>query len=226
MFKTNLKYITLDEALDFIQENEMKATHYKKLRDYYLGEHPIKGRTLQDPSKPNNKIVSNLPGFAVDIRTGYFSGEPLTIVNDDEVATELLGDILEYNDFQDVNADLDEATSIYGTANLVLWVDEDGEIRMKPLTPLESFVIYDNSLNEEVVGAVMYHKYQEDNQEMIDVMVYNKDFIRHYNGKVSNPTLVGEEPNFFGGVPMVEFVENKFRKGSFEDAISIVDSIE
>ena len=226
MFKTNLKYITLDEALDFIQENEMKATHYKSLKDYYLGQHPIKGRTLQDPSKPNNKIVSNLPGFAVDIRTGYFSGEPLTIMNDDAAATELLGDILEYNDFQDVNADLDEATSIYGTANLVLWVDEDGEIRMKPLTPLESFVIYDNSLNEEVVGAVMYHKYQEDNQEMIDVMVYNKDFIRHYNGKVSNPTLVGEEPNFFGGVPMVEFVENKFRKGSFEDAISIVDAIE
>ena len=64
----------------------------------------------------------------------------------------------------------------------------------------------------------MYHKYQEDNQEMIDLMVYNKDFIRHYNGKVSAPTLVGEEPNFFGGVPMVEFVENKFRKGSFEDA--------
>ena len=171
MFKTNLKYITLDEALDFIQENEMKATHYKKLRDYYLGEHPIKGRTLQDPSKPNNKIVSNLPGFAVDIRTGYFSGEPLTIVNDDEVATELLGDILEYNDFQDVNADLDEATSIYGTANLVLWVDEDGEIRMKPLTPLESFVIYDNSLIEEVVGVVMYYKYQEQNQERIGEVV-------------------------------------------------------
>ena len=37
---------------------------------------------------------------------------------------------------------------------------------------------------------------------------------------------MGEEPNFFGDIPMIEFMENKHRKGSFEDAISIVDAIE
>ena len=67
----------------------------------------------------------------------------------------MLNDILEYNDFQDVNSDLDELSSIHGTANLVLWIDEDGFVRMSPLKPSESFVIYDNSIKQEAVGAVL-----------------------------------------------------------------------
>ncbi len=224
--KTNLKYISLADALAFVQENELQTTHYNKLKGYYLGEHDILDRTMADYSKPNNKIVSNLPCFAVDIRTGYFSGEPLTISNMDEAAETALTDVLDLNDFQDVNADLDEATSIYGTANLVLWIDEAGEIKMKPLTPTESFVIYDNTLSAKAIGAVMYHKYTEESQEMIDLIVYNMDKISHYNGKVGAPALVEENINFFGGIPMVEYVENKYRKGSFEDAMSIVDAIE
>ena len=61
MFKTNLKYITLDEALDFIQENELKATTLQKITRLLFRRTPIKGRTLQDPSKPNNKDCKYLP---------------------------------------------------------------------------------------------------------------------------------------------------------------------
>lgn len=175
MYKTNLKYVNLPTALEFVKQNEQNAARYKNLKDYYLGEHQIKTRVVKDPNKPNNKIVSNLPSFAVDVRTGYFSGEPLTITGKTEEETKVLTDILEYNDFQDVNADLDEASSIYGRANLVLWIDEDGEIRMTPLSPLESFIIYDNSLNNKEIGAVMYHIYVEDSHEKIDLFVYNVD---------------------------------------------------
>lgn len=226
MYKTNLKYVNLPTALEFVKQNEQNAARYKNLKDYYLGEHQIKTRVVKDPNKPNNKIVSNLPSFAVDVRTGYFSGEPLTITGKTEEETNILTDILEYNDFQDVNADLDEASSIYGRANLVLWIDEDGEIRMTPLSPLESFIIYDNSLNNKEIGAVMYHIYVEDSHEKIDLFVYNVDYVRHYNGDLDAPVLVDEQINYFDGVPMVEYVENKYRRGSFEDAISIVDAIE
>ena len=59
-----------------------------------------------------------------------------------------------------------------------------------------------------------------------EITIYNKDKISYYKGDLQTPVLMGEEPNFFGDIPMIEFIENKHRKGSFEDAISIVDAIE
>lgn len=224
---TNAEYITLDVALDLINEHRYKTTNrYRRLENYFNGQHDILKRTMEDDSKPNNKVVTNLPNHAVGIRVGYFSGEPLTITSEDENETMLLNDILEYNDFQDVNSDLDEMSSIHGSANLVLWIDEDGFVRMSPLKPSESFVIYDNSIKQEPIGAVIYRQYTSDNQTFAEITVYNKDVIRYYKGDFQTPVLMGEEPNFFGDIPMIEFIENKHRKGSFEDAISIVDAIE
>ena len=224
---TNSEYITIEEALELINEHQFKTKgRYRKLENYFIGKHDILNRQMEDSSKPNNKVVTNLPSHAVGIRVGYFSGEPLTITSENETETLVLNDILEYNDFQDVNSDLDEMSSIHGTANLVLWIDEDGFVRMSPLKPSESFVIYDNSIKQEPVGAVIYRQYTDDNQTFTEITLYNKDRIQYYKGDLQTPVLMGEEPNFFGDIPMVEFMENKHRKGSFEDAISIVDAIE
>ena len=224
---TNSEYITIEEALELINEHQFKTKgRYRKLENYFIGKHDILNRTLEDSSKPNNKVVTNLPSHAVGIRVGYFSGEPLTITSESETETLALNDILEYNDFQDVNSDLDELSSIHGTANLVLWIDEDGFVRMSPLKPSESFVIYDNSIKQEPVGAVIYRQYTNNDQTFTEITLYNKDRIQYYKGGLQTPVLMGEEPNFFGDIPMVEFMENKHRKGSFEDAISIVDAIE
>ena len=224
---TNSEYITIEEALELINEHQFKTKgRYHKLENYFIGKHDILNRTMEDSSKPNNKVVTNLPSHAVGIRVGYFSGEPLTITSESETETLALNDILEYNDFQDVNSDLDELSSIHGTANLVLWIDEDGFVRMSPLKPSESFVIYDNSIKQEPVGAVIYRQYTSNDQTFTEITLYNKDRIQYYKGDIQTPVLTGEEANFFGDIPMVEFMENKHRKGSFEDAISIVDAIE
>ena len=224
---TNSEYIAIEEALELINEHQFKTKgRYRKLENYFIGKHDILNRTMEDSSKPNNKVVTNLPSHAVGIRVGYFSGEPLTITSENETETLALNDILEYNDFQDVNSDLDELSSIHGTANLVLWIDEDGFVRMSPLKPSESFVIYDNSIKQEPIGAVIYRQYTSNDQTFTEITLYNKDRIQHYKGDLQTPVLMGEEPNFFGDIPMVEFMENKHRKGSFEDAISIVDAIE
>ena len=122
---TNSEYITLEEALGLITEHRYKTKgRYQKLENYFIGKHDILNRVMEDSSKPNNKVVTNLPNHAVGIRVGYFSGEPLTFTSENDVETQVLNDILEYNDFQDINSDLDEMASIHGTANLVLWIDE------------------------------------------------------------------------------------------------------
>ena len=155
---TNSEYITIEEALELITTHRFKTTgRYRRLENYFIGKHDILNRTMEDASKPNNKVVTNLPSHAVGIRVGYFSGEPLTFTSENEAETQVLNDILEYNDFQDVNSDLDEISSIHGTANLVLWIDEDGFIRMSPLKPSESLlfmIIASNKSQSERLSIV------------------------------------------------------------------------
>ena len=89
-------------------------------------------------------------------------------------------------------------------------------------------IVYDNSLEKNIVGAVRYYYYTDvsDNEEKVYMTVYNKDMIEYYNGKVGAPELVDIEENYFKDIPVVEFMENENRKGCYEDAISIVDAIE
>ena len=89
-------------------------------------------------------------------------------------------------------------------------------------------IVYDNSLEKNIVGAVRYYYYTDvsDNEQKVYMTIYNHDMIEYYQGKVGAPELVDLEENYFDGIPVVEFLENENRKGCFEDAISIVDAIE
>ena len=89
MITSNSNYITIQEATDLIRTHMTKRPRLEKLERYFLGKHDILNRVIEDASKPNNKIISNLPSFAIGIRTGYFSGEPLTITSEDEQETHI-----------------------------------------------------------------------------------------------------------------------------------------
>lgn len=229
IFVTDKDRLELEYVQNILNEHQwFKEEKYNKNVKYYEGKHDILNRTMDDPKKPNNKIVINLPSFTTDIRTGYFSGEPLTFTSEDDNITENINKILEYNDFQDVNTELDRLSSIYGHAFLILYIDEDANIRLATETPDNMIIVYDNSLDKNIVGAVRYYYYTDvsDNEQKVYMTIYNHDMIEYYQGKVGAPELVDLEENHFDGIPVVEFLENENRKGCFEDAISIVDAIE
>ena len=148
IFITDKDRLELDNVQNILNEHQwFKDAKYNKNLKYYEGYHDILNRTVEDPNKPNNKIVINLPSFTTDLRTGYFSGEPLTFSGEDENITNLINDILEYNDFQDINTELDRLTSIFGHAFLILYIDEDAKVRLATETPDNMIVVYDNSLD-------------------------------------------------------------------------------
>ena len=229
IFITDKERLELDNVQNILNEHQwFKSEKYYRNLKYYEGYHEILNRTMEDPKKPNNTIVVNLPSFTTDIRTGYFSGEPLTFSSEDDNVTETINNILDYNDFQDVNTELDRLTSIYGHAFLILYMDKEANVRFATETPDNMIIVYDNSLEKNIVGAVRYYYYTDvsDNEQKVYMTVYNKDMIEYYNGKVGAPELVDIEENYFDGIPVIEFVENENRKGCYEDAISLVDAIE
>ena len=49
------------------------------------------------------------------------------------------------------------------------------------------------------------------NQYGYDVTVYEKDEIKYYYGPETSLRLIKTEPNYFKDIPVVEFMENKYR---------------
>lgn len=229
IFITDKERLELDNVQNILNEHQwFKNEKYYRNLKYYEGYHDILNRQMKDINKPNNKIVINLPSFTTDIRTGYFSGEPLNFSSEEDEITRKINNILDYNDFQDVNTELDRLTSIYGHAFLILYIDKDANIRLATETPDNMIIVYDNSLEKNIVGAVRYYYYTDvsDNEQKVYMVIYNQDMIEYYQGKVGAPELVNLEENYFDGIPVIEFLENENRKGCYEDAISIVDAIE
>lgn len=225
---TSFKFDKLDIqlVLDKIQEHKSFMNRYKRNYNYYKGNHDILYRTIEDESKPNNKIVENLPEFVTSIRTGYFSGEPIVFTSDDAELELKVQNILEYADFQDINNELDEISAIFGHSFLLLWIDEDGQTRLSAENPFNNFIVYSNTLDKEPLMGVRYFEYKVEDKDIMDIFIYLPEEMVQYKVSGDKFSIVDRQPNYFGQVPMIEFIENNERKGCFEDAISIVDAIE
>lgn len=227
-FQTDVPTLQISDILQIIMEHKQYANKYRRNERYYDGDHDILYRVQKDASKPNNKIVCDLPAYTVDLRTGYFSGEPVVFTSDNDTQHEAIRDIIEYNDFQDLNSELDIMSSIYGHAFMIVYIDEDGMIRLGVDDPYNTLVIHDSSIEHKVMGALRYFEFNDTvtNEDKIKITLYTKEMIYELEGPLTAPVVVGEQINIFGDIPVIEFVENSNRCGSFEKQISIVDAIE
>lgn len=180
-FQTSSISIDPQSVYKLIARHKEFQEKFRTNEMYYSDEHKILSRQQKDDSKPNNKIIQSLPAYTVDIRTGYFSGEPLTFACEDEEQQEQITNILEYNDFQDINSELDHYSSIHGQAFLIVYIDDDNNIRLAVETADNCFVIHDNSLSKNMIGAIRYYEYEDivDNEIKMDVRLYTKDKIYH-----------------------------------------------
>lgn len=227
-FQTDSTDLKIHDIMEIIMQHKKYESKYRKNERYYDGEHDILKRSFDDPTKPNNKVVVDLPAYTVDIRTGYFSGEPLTFLSDNEKQNEMIYDILEYNDFQDINSELDIMSSIYGHAFLIVYLDEEGQIRLGTDDPYNTVIIHDSTIEHKVIGALRYFEYTDaiDGMNKIKITLYTKENVFELDGPYESPEIKETKPNPFGQVPVIEFIENTARCGSFEKHTSIVDAIE
>ena len=227
-FQTNVEELQISDILSIIVEHKQFLSKYRKNERYYDGDHEILNRKNPDSSKPNNKVVLDLPAYTVDVRTGYFSGEPIVFTSENEKQHELIRKIIEDNDFQYLNTELDVMSSIYGHAFMIVYIDEEGDIRLGIDDPYNTLVIHDTTIERNVMGAIRYFEFKDvvTNDDMIKITLYTKHTIYELEGPLNSPVIVNEQQNIFGEIPVIEFMENSNRRGSFEKQISIVDAME
>lgn len=220
--------ITLDTLQKLIMRHPL--SRYKKLMSYYRGEHPgILTRPRLPASKPDNRIISNFPGYIIDVNLGYFMGVPVKYSSktEDMKFIELLKNIFEYNDEHDENVELAKAMGIKGHAFELMYLDEDKQIRFDVVDPDGMILVYDSFITPNPLYAVRFWEEETPDltSKIFNVELYTADMIYRYSGTgIHNLTLVEELPHPFGDVPVIEYFNNDERQGDFEKVIALIDA--
>lgn len=216
--------INLEDVFNNVNNHRGILVAYETLYRYYRGDHDILYRRFND-DKPNNKLVHNFPKLITDNATAYFVGKPITYSSTSDI--EKLQEVLELNNYTTIDSELAKLSSIYGHSFEAMWINNEGEIRFKELSPRDMFVCYSPDIDEEMVCAVHYYISQDaqTQEQTTYATIYGKDTVikakQLSNGKIVMESLT---KHYFGEVPVVEYISNADRMGDFEVVLSLVDA--
>ena len=214
--------MTLDLLGEFLTKHTQDVTRrYKKLQNAYMSDHDILREPDKPKYKPDNRIVINFPKYIVDTMNGYFLGNPVKIIADDEKVMEYVEYIDQYNNQDDNNAELAKICSIYGKGHEMYFMDESAEPCITYLDPIESFMIFDESILERPLYFVRRYT-DRDGVEWGSIS--NATDVRNFKVTGKMEWVDDWEPHYFPGVPATEYVENAERQGLFEPVMTAVNA--
>lgn len=168
-----------------IEKHQKQNERYKKLNEYYDGEHKIKERSLSNSSLPNNKLVCNHAEYITDMAVGYVFGCPINYSSNDKNAKDESNNTLKskvksmFNKLsKDTNSPIDKLNDIFTVIDedshnneLALDISINGlgyeliymnanEVpypELAVLDPRETFLVADNTVKHRPLFAVHYY---------------------------------------------------------------------
>ena len=219
--------LTDAKLLKFIKQNDNKTlSRYDKLWNAYNGEYDIYNEADKPSWLPDNRAAVNFAKVVVDTFEGFFLGYPVKVSSADDSVEEYVTALDKYTDADDINAELSNIVSIFGRGYRIAYVDEYGEIGTAYLDPRESFAIYNQSITPRMLYFVRtYERTDENNKKIRCGSISDGAFVRYF--RIDGESIVWEESfaHGFNGVPAIEFIQNRARRGIFEDVMPLIDFV-
>lgn len=215
--------ITLELLQEFLDDHKKEvASRFQKLKDAYESKHDILATPNKPAYKPDNRIVVNFPKYIVDTINGFFLGNPIKIVSEDKAVSDYVEHLDQYNDQDDNNSELSKLCDIFGRGFEVYFTDEEAELCITYMSPMEAFMIYDDSVVQRAMYFVRLYSDRDNNEYMEISGKYGRRKIMVTGGM----RWLDEdwEQHYFTDVPATEFIENEERQGAFEPVLSIVNA--
>ena len=187
----------------------------------YRGDYAIFYQKAKPRWKPDNRIALGFAKYIVDTMNGYFLGIPVVMQHKDTGVSDFLENVSKWNDLDDVNAELGKFSDTFGIGNEIYYTDEDSNICVQQISPMESFMIVDDSVLERPMFFVRYYR---DSKNVERGSYSDANIVQHF---VRNGSYMWEgEPteHHFDGVPATEFIENSERLGLLDGVMAAIDA--
>lgn len=216
--------LDLESLEGFINAHKnLVSERYEPLLNMYQGKHSILFSNPKPLNKPDNKVVMNFAKYIVDTLNGYFLGIPIKINHESEDYINKLTDVSDYNNIDDEQYELAKDMSIFGVGYEMLYLDEEAIENILHVSPLETFVIRDNSIRKKVRYGVHYYKDQDGNLKG----TFSDDEKIYYFEEGKDGLYISEEyPHYFGFCPIIEYRENEECQAAFESVYTLINQID
>ncbi|MFS9151537.1 phage portal protein [Streptococcus infantis] len=213
-----------------IQKHTQERQRLKKLKSYYMGEHAILKHERRNKNAPNFKTVANHAKDIADTATGYFMGNAIKYNNTAEGDLEPLLLAFDGAEIDQVDAQNALNMAIYGRAYEYIYAKEGlTELDSTSVDPENVFLVYDDSIERKALFAVYYYEIKDDTKDATKYQAEVFTQNMHYHivlrdsstGTTQNEEV--EEHNL-GQVPIIEYRNNHFAIGDYEQQISLIDA--
>ena len=212
----------LSEMIQHHQEHQ--RPRLQTLRNYYEADNDtiLRVNRRREEHLADHRAIHAFGEYVSNFMQGYMVGIPLKTTYPDEEIDEKLREINRTNDADEHNSDLVLDQSIYGRAYELLYRNAKDEIRFAVSDVLETFVIYDDTVEMNPIAGVRYIESQF--KEDTTVYLYTEGKLTTYSmGDDYKLNYVEDKDNPFKDVPIIEYENNKSRMGDFERVLSLID---
>ena len=224
--------LNLDKSIILNLITKHYAIMQKKFKNkqYYDGQHAILSRK-REKDLPDVRVVCNHAKDITDTATGYFMGNPITYSNTEDADIEALLVAFDKANTDDVDADNAQDMSIFGLAYEYVYAKKDkSEPACKNISPLSTFIVVDDTIEENELFGVYYYPKKNDAEDIIQwVATISTQNYKWVLNILNDQKLVQEltekpEQHFFGGIQIIEYLNNKEAIGDFEQQIPLIDA--
>lgn len=206
-----------------IQRHMATVERLRKLKAYYEGKHKI----LEGDR--SNKLVCNHAKDITDTASAYFIGNPVSYKSKADITP--LTDAMEQAGADEADGDNGLDLSIYGRAYEYIYTQPGGtELRIKNLKPENTFLVYDDTIEQNELFAVYYYAKVDSRgvnrtHFLATVLTANYKYVLDIEDEDGPQALVEPpEPHFKGEVPVIEYLNNKLALGDYELQIPLIDA--
>lgn len=226
------------EVMDEVFETHLlNASEIDYLQNYEKGKQPILDRVKEVRPEINIKAVENHAHEITSFKVGYVFGSPITYVQrasiDSSGETSKVDDkaiaILNEMMFEESKASKDKALgkdiTICGLGYRIVLPRKErlgvSAVEILRLNPKTAFVVKHNGMRKEkLIGA----SYVETKDRVIKMGAYTKDTFYELEKDKAGFEIKSITPTRIG-IPIVEYVNDEERMGSFERVIPLLDAL-
>lgn len=211
--------VTMELVNKYIRLHEERLPRYRYLENLYKGFHNIFFQPEKEEWKPDNRLAVNFPKYITDIFMGFGYGIPIKKHHPDKATNEVFKDFDRRNGMVDHEFEMIKNVCKFGHAFEYFYQDEEAHTRVARNTPIEAFVVYENTLRKKARFAVRYGYDETGSTKYGEVLECDK--IREFKGDIF--TENSEKNNAYGKIPIVEWVMNEERMSLFESIAGLTE---